>query len=119
MILSSLSKINPEKSSHDSVDKIQKKVFLKNGQIPHLTQFAQGNFQPGCLVPPHKHLDMWEIFLVENGEIEVAVNDKKIILKKGDFLTVEPHETHSLKNTSKFQTVITYFSIEQSHINPD
>lgn len=111
MILSSLSKIKPEKSSHDSVDKIQKKVFLKNGQIPHLTQFAQGYFQPGCFVSPHKHLDMWEIFLVENGEIEVTVNDKKTLLKKGDFLTVEPNEPHSFKNTSSSPTTITYFSI--------
>lgn len=111
MILSSLSKIKPEKSSHASIEKIQKKVFLKNGQIPHLTQFAQGYFQPGCFVPPHKHLDMWEIFLVEEGEVEVTVNDKKIILGKGDFLTVEPNELHSFKNTSKTPTIITYFSI--------
>lgn len=111
MILSSLSKIHPEKTSHAPLDKIQKKVFLKNGQIPCLTQFAQGRFQPGCFVPPHKHLDMWEIFLVEEGRIEVKIDNKKIILKKGDCLTIEPNETHTFKNPFKSSATISYFSI--------
>lgn len=111
MILSSLSKIIPEKTSHAPFSKIQKKVFLKNGQIPHLTQFAQGYFQPGCLIPKHKHLDMYEIFLVEKGQIEVKIDNKKIILKQGDFLTIEPNETHSLANNSKNPAIITYFSL--------
>lgn len=111
MILSSLSKIKSEKTSHAPIDKIQKKVFLKKGQIPHLTQFARGFFQPGCLVPKHKHLDMYEIFLVEKGRIEVKIDNKKIILKQGDFLTIVPNENHFFANNSKTPAVITYFSI--------
>lgn len=111
MILNNLSQIPLQKTSHALFSKIQKKVFLKNGQIPHLTQFAQGYFQPGCLVPKHKHLDMYEIFLVEEGQIEVKINSKKIVLKKGDFLTIEPNENHTFQNKSKNSAVITYFSI--------
>jgi len=111
MILSSLSKIPVQKTSHEEVEKIQKKVFLRNGDIPHLTQFAQGYFQPGCLVPNHLHKDMSEVFFIEDGEIEVTVDGKIIVLQKGDCLTVQQGENHSLKNTSSKPTTITYFSV--------
>lgn len=111
MLLSSLSKIPSEKTSHEDVSKIQKKVFLQNGDIPHLTQFAQGYFQPGCLVPNHVHNDMSEIFFVEEGEIEATVDGKIIVLQKGDCLSIQQGENHSLQNTSPMPTTITYFSV--------
>lgn len=106
-----LSQIRFQATSHAPIDKIKKKVIFPQGQIPHLTQFAQGYFQPGSSVPKHKHHDLYEIFLIEKGEIEFTVNNQKFILKKGEAIVIDPKETHQLKNKNHQTAVLTYFSI--------
>lgn len=111
MKLIRLKKVKHEASSHTSSNLLSKKVIIKNGEIPHLTQFAQGYFQPHCFVDKHKHKDMYEIFLIEKGKIEFVVNKKTLLLKSGDSIIVEPGEEHQLKNRFNRICIITYFSI--------
>lgn len=111
MKLLKLSKIKPEATSHGSIENLRKKVIIRKGEIPHLAQFAQGYFEPGSIAPKHKHIDMYEIFLVEKGEIKFIVNSKTCLLKEGDAITIEPGDYHEVKNNSESTVIMTYFSI--------
>lgn len=101
-----------EKSSHTTIDKLSKKVFIKNKEIPHLTQFAQGYFKPGSIVPKHKHTDMYEIFLVEKGSITFIVNSKRIQLPPGQTIIIDPGDEHEVINETNKEVTMTYFSIQ-------
>ncbi|AOT71567.1 cupin domain-containing protein [Geosporobacter ferrireducens] len=56
--------------------------------------------KPGQDFNNHYHNVMEENFFILEGEIEFTINGKKILCKKGDFVHVEPQETHYLKNLS-------------------
>jgi hypothetical protein len=44
---------------------------------------------------PHKHAQMFEIYLVARGTSTAVVNQQPIRLQAGDMLIVEPGETHT------------------------
>lgn len=44
--------------SHDST--VEKKVLLKNGEVPHVTQLAVATLKPGEQATKHSHKDMTE-----------------------------------------------------------
>ncbi|MGL4741775.1 MAG: cupin domain-containing protein [Sarcina sp.] len=46
----------------------------------------------------HKHDVMEENFFILEGTIKFLVNGNEIIAKKGDFVHIEPTESHYLKN---------------------
>ena len=48
----------------------------------------------------HLHSTMYEIYLVANGSSTIIINGKKINLKEGDMMAVEPGEVHTFKNSS-------------------
>ena len=54
---------------------IQKQVMLKKGDLPHLVQFSQAKFDPGQVAPAHSHSDMHEVFFVESGDGQIAIDD--------------------------------------------
>jgi quercetin dioxygenase-like cupin family protein len=56
--------------------------------------------KPGQDFNNHVHSIMEENFFILEGEIEFNVNGEKLICKQGDFIHVEPNETHYLKNIS-------------------
>src|SRR5579862_8522076 len=56
---------------------------------------------------PHVHPDCEESFFIIEGEAEAIIAGKKLIIKKGDFLVVEPKEMHVFTNTS--QKIFIYF----------
>jgi len=48
---------------------IEKRILLRQGEVPHLTVFAEGIFPPGCAATtPHCHFGMVELFLVRSGQ---------------------------------------------------
>jgi mannose-6-phosphate isomerase-like protein (cupin superfamily) len=104
-----LSKLDSQSTTHESA--VLKKVFIQNGEVPHLTNFSQAIFKPGDSVPPHVHQDMYEIFLVEAGTGEIMINGKRQDLAPGVCVLVEPTETHSLTCTGTDNLVLTYFGI--------
>ncbi|KUO74543.1 MAG: cupin [Clostridia bacterium BRH_c25] len=56
--------------------------------------------KPGQDFSNHFHNLMEENFFILEGEIEFTVNGQKVLCKKGDFIHVEPEETHYLINLS-------------------
>ncbi|MCP4848391.1 MAG: cupin domain-containing protein [Verrucomicrobiaceae bacterium] len=98
--------------SHDPM--IRKKVLIKKGRIPKLTNFSQSTIKPGQCCPPHQHPDMWEVYLVESGIGMMILNGEEIPVSQGDCLIVDPGEDHSMRNpSSKEDLLLTYFGIEQ------
>jgi len=90
-------------------EEIKKKVILRNGDVPHVTQFAQARFPPGKVAEEHSHKDMYEIFFVEKGGGKIKINGTDYQLKKGSYVVVEPGETHEV--TSDDELILTYFGV--------
>ncbi|MFA9396782.1 MAG: cupin domain-containing protein [Clostridiaceae bacterium] len=55
---------------------------------------------PGQDFNNHYHNIMEENFFILEGVIEFIVNGEKIVCEKGDYIHVDPTETHYLKNIS-------------------
>jgi len=90
---------------------IRKKVMLGNRTIPGLTTFAQATLTSGQQTRPHKHADMWEVYLVEAGCGIMRVAGDEHRLGAGTCIAVEPGESHSVENTAEVDLVLTYFGI--------
>lgn len=107
MKIGSLEKITEEDTSHK--DGTKKRVMIRNGEVPHITQFAQAKFPNGTTAEKHSHPDMYEIFLVEDGEGQINVNGENYPLKKGSYVIVEPGETHEI--IGHRELVLTYLGV--------
>jgi len=110
MKVSSLQHLVEEAVSHNP--RIRKNVFLRKGEIPHLTGFSRAVFPPGAVAGAHTHTDMCEVFLVESGEGLLKGPDGDIPLAAGDCIVVSPGEEHELGNTGQKDLVLVYFGIE-------
>lgn len=95
--------------SHDP--NIKKKVILEKGYIPQLMTFAQATFQPGQSVEEHKHDTMFEVFFIQSGKADFVVSGKKVVVKKGDVISIEPEELHSQSNPYEKPVTWLYFGI--------
>ncbi len=105
-----LSQLLSESNTHNP--KISKRVLIKNGQIPHLTNFTQAIFPPKELASTHSHTDMYEIFFIEKGKGIMKVNVKIYSLKPGICVIIEPGDTHEFINNSNTKNlIITYLGI--------
>ncbi len=62
--------------------------------------FAIVQFQPGQDFKAHYHDIMEENFYITEGEIEIIVDGKVNLLTKGQFIHIEPGETHYCINRS-------------------
>lgn len=109
MKFSVLSQLPIQFSNHNQA--IQKKVMLKPGDIPYLTNFSQAVFSPGQKVIPHYHETMYEVFFVESGEGIIRINEVDYPLLSGNCITVEPGEVHELINTGETDLIVTYFGV--------
>ena len=90
---------------------IAKQVMLRNGELPHLTQFAQARFAPGQVAAAHAHADMYEVFFVESGVGRMTVDGRAHRLEAGRCVAVEPGEVHELENVGGTDLVVTYFGL--------
>ncbi|KAF9965899.1 hypothetical protein BGZ70_003853 [Mortierella alpina] len=95
--------------SHDST--VEKKVLLKMGEVPHVSQLAVATLKPGELASKHDHKDMTETFHFQAGSGEMEVDDKVFEVKAGTTVTVFPNEAHEIRNTGSENLVIIYFGI--------
>mmetsp|Transcript_15385 Transcript_15385/g.26410 ORF Transcript_15385/g.26410 Transcript_15385/m.26410 type:complete len:127 (-) Transcript_15385:317-697(-) len=101
---------NKEQVSHNV--NIEKFVYLRNGELPHVTQFARSIFRPGQVASKHSHADMNEVFLVIAGEAVVNVNGSSHVLKALDCLVVERGEFHEIRNPSTTEDLhLVYFGL--------
>jgi quercetin dioxygenase-like cupin family protein len=109
MKLTSLEHLTEEAVSHNPA--IKKKVMLRSGDLPHLTNFSQACFAPGQVADSHAHQDMGEVFFVESGEGVIIIDGSPYGLTPGTCVAVEPGEIHEVKNTGKTDLVLTYFGL--------
>ncbi len=104
-----LDQVPHEMVSHNSA--IQKKVLLRAGTLPHLTNFAQAYFKPGQVADNHAHPDMNEVFFVLSGCGEIWVEKICYPLIPGTCIVVEAGEYHEVRNSGKELLVLTYFGL--------
>jgi quercetin dioxygenase-like cupin family protein len=112
MKLTSLSTLPEETVSHNPA--IKKKVMLRLGDLPHLTNFSQARFAPGQVAAGHAHRDMCEVFFVESGEGTIRIDGVAHPLNPGTCIAVEPSEEHEVSNTGSTELVLTYFGLRTS-----
>ncbi len=98
-----------ETVSHNSA--IQKKVLLRAGTLPHLTNFAQAYFEPGQVADSHAHPDMNEVFFVLSGCGEILVEKTCYQLIPGACIVVEAGEFHEVRNSGIEVLVLSYFGL--------
>jgi mannose-6-phosphate isomerase-like protein (cupin superfamily) len=110
MKLVSLADLPEEGVSHNP--EIRKRVILRRGLIPHLTNFTRSVLLPAQTATAHTHPDMYEIFLVQSGTALVKINDTTHTIAPGDCLTIEPGEPHEITNPGPAELVLLYFGIE-------
>jgi quercetin dioxygenase-like cupin family protein len=91
---------------------ITKRVLLRAGELPHLTNFAQAYFEPGQVAAAHAHGDMVEVFWVQEGTGEILVAGQIQPLGPGVCVVVEPGEQHELRNTGEVKLVLLYFGLQ-------
>lgn len=112
MIATSLNDLPEESVSHNP--EITKKVMLRCGDLPHLTNFAQARFAPGQISPGHAHQDMCEVFFVQAGAGVMLVDNKEYPLLPGNCIAIEPGEVHEIINNGSDELVLTYFGWQVS-----
>lgn len=109
MKLTQLNQLSEESVSHNPA--IKKKVMLRAGDLPHLTNFSQARFAPGQTAAGHAHADMCEVFFVEAGSGTITIDDQVYWLEPGVCVAVEPGEVHEVCNTGCSELVLTYFGL--------
>ncbi|WP_019133804.1 cupin domain-containing protein [Kallipyga massiliensis] len=60
--------------------------------------FALVQFMPGQDFQNHKHNIMEENFFILEGKVDIVVDGETLTLEKGDFIHIEPNETHYVTN---------------------
>ena len=110
MKLASLAAAGEEPVSHDAA--IRKRVLLRRGDVPGVTQLAQARLAPGQAATAHAHRDMHEVFLVESGVARFTVDGVAHRLEPGDCIAIAPGERHEVANAGAEELVLTYFGIE-------
>lgn len=106
-----IDQLSDEKISHSP--KIKKRVFIKKGQVPYITNFSQATFKTGQIASELTHPNLFMIFLVESGSGLIKVDGKVNQIKEGHCILVEPGEAHEIINTSANDLLITYFGVEK------
>jgi len=109
MKYTSLSTLTDEGVSHNPA--IRKKVMLRLGELPSLTNFSQACFPPSAVAAGHAHQDMYEVFFVESGHGKITIDGVSHVLQPGTCVTVELGEVHEVANTGTEELIITYFGL--------
>jgi len=105
-----LSKLPEEAVSHNP--EIKKKVMLRSGDLPYLTNFSQARFAPHQAAAAHAHRDMHEVFFVESGAGLIRVDGAEHPLTPGVCVAVRPGELHEIVNAGAEELVLTYFGVK-------
>ncbi|MBO0350191.1 cupin domain-containing protein [Phormidium pseudopriestleyi FRX01] len=114
MKITALTHLTSESVSHNPA--IQKKVMLKAGELPHLTNFSQAKFAPGQVAAAHAHGDMCEVFFVSQGSGLIRVNGTDYPIESGTCIAIEPGEVHEVVNNSSQDLILTYFGLKVASI---
>ena len=105
-----LTDVPEEGVSHDP--EIRKRVLLRGGDVPRLTNFSRAVLLPGQCARAHRHKDMSEVFLVERGEGLMRVEGAEQPLAPGVCVAVLSGEEHEIVNDGPDELVLLYFGVE-------
>jgi len=108
MKILNLNEVIQESVSHNT--EIKKRVLIKNGEVPNLTNFSQAYFKQGQISNAHAHKDMYEVFFVEQGSGVIKINRIVHYIKPGTCLVVGLNEVHEI--IAEEDLVLTYFGIQ-------
>lgn len=72
-----------------------KRVLLRGGVLPQVTQVAVGEFTELMQTDLHSHPTMYEIYFVLEGEAIYRIGDEEIGVRPGDFFFVPPATIHN------------------------
>lgn len=117
MKITSLSTLPEQAVSHNPA--ITKKVMLRLGELPHLTNFSQARFAPGQVASAHSHTDMCEVFFVEAGKGTIWIDAVPYQLQSGVCIAVEAGETHEICNTGTTELILTYFGLRVDPVSAE
>ncbi|MCY0965091.1 cupin domain-containing protein [Parathalassolituus penaei] len=109
MQITSLDQIPETGVSHNT--RIRKQVIVANNQIRNVTHFSRAVFPAGEVAWAHSHTDMTEVFLIEAGVGEMAINGQAFRVSAGTCISVEPGDEHELRNVGKEELVVLYFGV--------
>jgi quercetin dioxygenase-like cupin family protein len=76
---------------------LMKRVILRGGAVPDVTQVAVATFQEGDAVELHAHPTMYELFYVLEGRGEYRIGGERHEAGPGDFLVVPPGTPHGVR----------------------
>jgi len=77
---------------------IKRRVILKDGMVPYLTNFSQATLKPGDACSEHRHSTMHEVFLVEKGAGTFRIDGDDHPVKAGDCVYIAPTISHAMSN---------------------
>ena len=109
MKLGAINQLPDEPVSHNPA--IRKRVLIRKGEIPAIAQVARATFPPRQTAAAHAHPDMWELFICENGSGTMTLDNQKIRLTPGQFVLVEPNETHEIQSDENSPLELTMLGI--------
>jgi quercetin dioxygenase-like cupin family protein len=74
-----------------------KRVILRGGVLPDVTQVAVATFAGGDEVETHAHPTMYELYYVLEGRAEYRIGGESHDAGPGDFLIAPPGTPHGLR----------------------
>jgi quercetin dioxygenase-like cupin family protein len=95
--------------SHDP--EIKKQVILRHNQLPGLRSLSRARLLPGQVASPHMHPDSYEVFIINQGEGTIRIDEDLQPLRPGVCVVVEPGEEHEIRATGESPLVILTFGL--------
>jgi quercetin dioxygenase-like cupin family protein len=78
-------------------------------------QFIFMEFEEDADIPPHSHNAQWGVVL--DGEIELTINGKVHLFKKGDSYYIEKDEVHSAKIKAGYKDLTFFDQVDRYRPN--
>ena len=102
-------------ASHENPDRpgVLKRVIetAENFQRGHIQMLNWARLPGGSAFQWHYHEDMQEVFILLEGEVEMATDSKTVILRPGDTAIVDPRENHKMTNLLSTEAEYIVFGI--------
>ncbi|MCH2135859.1 MAG: cupin domain-containing protein [Phycisphaerales bacterium] len=90
-----LADISLTPTSHDP--SILKRVLVSaSDSVGSLMQLAISTLEPGQVVEPHVHRDLWEIFMVRSGRVLIKIDRTDHLMATDDWVVVPPGVQHAV-----------------------
>ncbi len=102
-----------EVTAHGPELPTRKRVLLRRGEVPHITQLATSRSWDECDTShdPHVHPTMWEIYVVRAGRATFTIGGEVHEAGPGSFLAVPPKTTHTYRVAPGEVLELLYFGV--------